>query len=65
MANCKRCDRCGWCYDKVEHGSSILRLQIYSTGETIMDLCDECTSKLVDWLKEFKKDDKVKEERHD
>ena len=58
MANVKRCDRCGWCYEKTETGSSILRLQIFPSGETIMDLCEECTCKLIDWLKELKKDDK-------
>lgn len=64
MANVKRCDRCGWCYDKVENDTSILTIQIFgrgAKGNGSVDLCVECTEKLMKWLNEFKK----KEENHD
>lgn len=60
MANVKRCDRCGWCYEKTETGSGLVSLNVYGKGiaHDAVDLCEECTSKLIDWLKELKKDDK-------
>ena len=62
MANCKRCDRCGWCYGKVEDDSSVLTIHIFNRGSATFDLCVECTEKLMTWLNEFKKKE---EERHD
>ena len=61
MANVKRCDRCGLCYERMESGSGLVTLNVYG-GEIAdnLDLCKECTSKLLNWLKEPKK-----EEYHD
>ena len=56
MANCKRCDRCGLCYDKLDNGSSLLNIQIFSISNETYDLCVECTKKLTTWLNEFKKE---------
>lgn len=57
MANVKRCDRCGWCYDKMESGSGLVTLNVYEKERAeAIDLCKECTSKLITWLKELKKE---------
>lgn len=63
MATVKRCDRCGWCYEKMESGSGLITLNVYAEGiADNLDLCKECTNKLLDWLKEPKKEE---EEYHD
>ena len=61
MANCKRCDRCGLCYDKLEHGSSLLNIQIFGISDETYDLCVECTKGLTRWLN----DRDCEEEHHD
>ena len=59
MANCKRCDRCGWCYDRVEHGSAIVTMSIFGHGDLKgFDLCPECTETLIKWLNVSKKEEK-------
>ena len=66
MANVKRCDRCGWCYDKMEHGSGLISMNVY--GKAIkdnIDLCEKCTSKLIDWIADSEEEFKEKEENHD
>jgi len=54
MANAKKCDRCGKLYEYPICNDAIQITrdsEIYGSGGERFDLCDECYSELLTWLK--------------
>ena len=64
MSNALKCDRCGKLYEKyvgiqlVENGNSFHGFSISGYGRAnTYDLCEECMSSLIDWIKEKKNEE--------
>ena len=58
MSNALKCDRCGKLYEKYggirefETGNSFCRFDIAGNwGYKTYDLCEDCMSSLIDWIK--------------
>lgn len=59
MSNALKCDRCGKLYEHysgiqlVENGNRYYCFLIAGNGKNkTYDLCEECMSSLIDWIKE-------------